>query len=77
MTFVTVIWCMLKMLSDAHEINSISDDWTVKSIIYDNEISMPIDTGDRCNVISQNVLRQMKIKTALKKKKKTYKIEIL
>ena len=57
----------VKMLSDEHEINSISDDWTVKSIIFDNEISMQIDTGARCNVISQNVLRQMKIKTALKK----------
>ena len=57
----------VKMLSDEHEINRISDDWTVKSIIYDNEISMQIDTGARCNVISQNVLKQMKIKTALKK----------
>ena len=57
----------VKMLSVEHEINSISDDWTVKSIIFDNEISMQIDTGARCNVISQNVLRQMKIKTALKK----------
>ena len=57
----------VQMLSDEHEINRISDDWTVKSIIYDNEISMQIDTGARCNVISQNVLKQMKIKTALKK----------
>ena len=37
----------VKMLSDEHEINKISDDWTVKSIIYDNEISMQIDTGAR------------------------------
>ena len=57
----------VKMLSDEQEINRISDDWTVKSIIYDNEILMQIDTGARCNVISQNVLKQMKIKTALKK----------
>ena len=28
---------------------------------------MQIDTGARCNVISQNILKQMKIKTALKK----------
>ena len=55
------------MLSDEKEINRISDDWTVKSIIYDNEILMQIDTGARCNVISQNVLKQMKVKTALKK----------
>ena len=57
----------IKMLSDEQEINIISDDWTVKIIIYGNEILMQRDTGARCNVISQNVLKQMKIKTALKK----------
>ena len=45
----------------------ISDDWAVKSIVYDNEISMQTDTGARCNVISQNMIKQMKIKTASKK----------
>lgn len=57
----------VKMLSDEKEINRISDDWTVKSIVYDNEILMQIDTDAGCNVTSQNVLKQMKIKTALKK----------
>lgn len=56
----------VKMLSDEIEIHKLSDEWTVKSIIYDNEISMQIDTGAKCNVISQSVLKQMKIKTALK-----------
>ena len=57
----------VKMLSEEIDIHRLSDDWTIKSIIYDNEIQMQIDTGARCNVISQNVLKQMKIKTALKK----------
>ena len=57
----------VKMLSEEKDIHKLSDDWTIKSIIYDNEIQMQIDTGARCNVISQNVLKQMKIKTALKK----------
>ena len=57
----------VKMLSEEKDIHRLSDDWTIKSIIYDNEIQMQIDTGARCNVISQNVLKQMKIKTALKK----------
>ena len=57
----------VKMLSDEKEIHRLSDDWTVKSMIYDNEIQMQLDTGARCNVISQNVLKQMKIKIVLKK----------
>ena len=57
----------VKVLSEEKDVHRLSDDWTIKSIIYDNEIQMQIDTGARCNVISQNVLKQMKIKTALKK----------
>ena len=57
----------VKMLSDEKEIHRLSDDWTIKSMIYDNEIQMQLDTGARCNVISKNVLKQMKIKTVLKK----------
>ena len=57
----------VKMLSEEKDIHRLSDDWTIKSIIYDNEIQMQIDTGARCNVISQDVIIQMKIKTALKK----------
>ena len=55
----------VNMLSEEKDIHRLSDDWTVKSIIY--EIQMQIDTGAKCNVISQNGLKQMKIKTALKK----------
>ena len=36
-------------------------------MIYDNGIQMQLDTDARCNVISQNVLKQLKIKTVLKK----------
>ena len=57
----------VKMLSEEKDIHRLSDDWTIKSIIYDNEIQMQIDTGARCNVINQNVLKQMKIKISLKK----------
>ena len=57
----------VKMLTEENDIHRLSDDWTIKSIIYDDEIQMQIDTGARYNVISQNVLKQMKIKTALKK----------
>ena len=56
-----------KMLSDEHEINRISDDWNVKRIIYDNEILMQIGTSARCNVISQNVLKQMKNQKSFEK----------
>ena len=48
----------VKMLSEEKDIHRLSDDWTIKSIIYDNEIQMQIDTGARCNVIIQNVLKQ-------------------
>ena len=57
----------VKMLSEEKDIHRLSDDWTIKSIIYDIEIQMQIDTGARCNVINQNVLKQMKIKISLKK----------
>ena len=57
----------VEMLPEEKDIHRLSDDWTIKSIIYDNEIQMQIDTGARCIVIRQNVLKQMEIKTALKK----------
>ena len=42
----------VKLLSEEKVIRRLSDDWTIKSIIYYNEIQMQIDTGARCNVIS-------------------------
>ena len=40
-------YCLCKMLSEEKDIHRLSDDWTIKSIIYDNEIQMQIDTGAR------------------------------
>ena len=44
-----------KKLTEEKDIHRPSDDWTIKSIIFDSEIQTQLDTGARCNVISQNV----------------------
>ena len=47
MTRMTMNIVYVKMLSEEKDIHRLSDDWTIKSIIYDNEIQMQIDTGAR------------------------------
>ena len=57
----------VSMLFDEMKVNKISDEWIVHSSIFDQDIPMQVDTGARCNVISQSVLQKLKFKTALKK----------
>ena len=57
----------VSMLFDEMEVNKISDEWIVHSSIFEQDIPMQIDTGAKCNVISQSVLQKLKVKTALKK----------
>ena len=57
----------VSMLFDEMEVNKISDEWIVHCSIFDQDIPMQIDTGARCNVISQSVLQKLKVKTELKK----------
>ena len=45
MTRMTMNIVYVKMFSEEKDIHRLSDDWTIKSIIYDNEIQMQIDTG--------------------------------
>ena len=48
-------------------VSMLFDEMEVHSSIFYQDISMQIDTGARCNVISQSVLQKLKVKTALKK----------
>ena len=52
----------MSILFGEMEVNKISDEWIVHSSIFDQEITMQIDTGARCNVISQSVLQKFKVK---------------
>ena len=49
-----------------NSVNSLNDEWSVNSKINDRSINFQIDTGARCNVMSQDNFRSLGIKTALK-----------
>ena len=47
-------------------VNPLIDEWVVNSKINDKTVNFQIDTGARCNVMSQDTFRSFGIKTALK-----------
>ena len=49
-----------------NSVNPLNDEWTVNSKINDKSVNFQIDTGARCNVMSQDTFRSFGIKTALK-----------
>ena len=48
-------------------VNTVSPEWTVESQINSKVVPMHIDSGARCNVISEGTLTNIDIKTALSK----------
>ncbi|MCG8047630.1 MAG: RNase H-like domain-containing protein [Candidatus Thiodiazotropha endolucinida] len=49
-----------------HSVNPLNDEWSVNSKINDKSINFQIDTGARCNVMSQDTFHSIGIKTPLK-----------
>ena len=49
-----------------NSVNPLNDEWVVNSKINDKTVNFQIDTGARCNVMSQDIFRSFGIKTALK-----------
>ena len=48
-------------------VNTVSPEWTIESQINNKVIPMHVDSGARCNVISEETLKYIDIKTALSK----------
>ena len=49
-----------------NSVNPLNDEWVVNSEINDKTVNFQIDTGARCNVMSQDTFHSFGIKTALK-----------
>ena len=49
-----------------NSVNPLNDEWTVNSKINDKTVNFQIDTGARCNVMSQDTFYLVGVKTALK-----------
>ena len=49
-----------------NSVNPLNDEWVVNSKINDKTVNFQIDTGARCNVMSQDTFHSFGIKTALK-----------
>ena len=54
-------------------VNSISQDWAINSQVNNKTIQMHIDSGAKCNVISEETLKEINIKTFLRKSDVTLK----
>ncbi|XP_060083295.1 uncharacterized protein LOC132562561 [Ylistrum balloti] len=48
-------------------VNRLNDDWTVCCIVNNKTLRTQVDTGARCNVISQQTLKSLQVKTPLEK----------
>ena len=49
-----------------NSVNPLNDDWVINSKINDKTVNFQIDTGAKCNVMSQNAFHSFWFKTALK-----------
>ena len=54
-------------------VNTISQDWAIDSKVNNRTIKMHIDSGAKCNVISEETLKEINIKTAMRKSEITLK----
>lgn len=52
-----------------HEVNSVNpeSDWAVNCKVKDQSVKMHVDTGAKCNVVSQNVLQRLKFNETIQR----------
>lgn len=52
-----------------HEVNSVNpeSDWTVNCKVNDHSVTMHVDTGAKCNVVSRNVLQRLKFSETIQR----------